>query len=146
MSMVIIVNSAQSNRIETMLNDDFKSNGIKYLLKLKNYVNDMIVDGINESIKNKYYDEIMLLSSVRLTDLFKDIDEVSFCELQQLCNYIKSTLNTKIVTVGHLLSIDYSELIRNESINLDTIEIIVNKLDELKIKKENGKQKTKIHA
>lgn len=146
MTMVIIVNSAQSNRIEMMLKDDFKSNGIGYLFKLKSIVNDMLLDGINDVIKNRYYDEITLVSDVKLTELFSNLDVESFCLLQSLINYIKVTYNAKEVTAGYLLCIDYSELISSGVINLDTIQIITSELDILKEKRENIKQKTKQFA
>ena len=146
MTMVIVVNNAQSNRIETMLTDDFKSNGLTYLFKLKNFINEMLVEGINDAIKERYYNEINLVSDIKLIDLFNDIDEISFCNMQHLVNYIKKKYNLEVVTVGHLLYLDYSELIRDEYISLDILELITSKFEQIKIEREFVKQKTKQFA
>jgi len=142
MTMVIVVNSAQSNRIEMMLTDDFKSNGVGYLLKLNNFVNEMVVKGINDAMKKQFIETITLVSDVKLTDLFDDIDLESFCLIQELINQIKKIYNPEVVTAEYLLYLDYSYLIETGSINLNTIEIIYNKLNQLKLQKEASKQKT----
>lgn len=125
-----------------MLTDDCRSNGVGYLLNLKNIINDMMINNINESIKNQFIEEIALVSDVKISDLFSDIDLECFCLIQELINYIKKIYNPEVVTCEYLLYLDYSYLIENGSINLDTVEIIYNKLNQLKLQKEASKQKT----
>ena len=142
MTMVIIVNSAQSNRIEMMLTDDFKSNGVGYLLKLNNFVNEMVVKGINDAMKKQFIETIALVSDVKITDLFDDLDLESFCLIQELTNQIKKIYNPDVVTCEYLIYLDYGYLIETGCINLDTVELIYNKLNQLKLQKEASKQKT----
>lgn len=144
--MVIIVNSAQSGRIEMMLRDDFRSNGINYIFELKDFVNNLVEQEIDSLIKNKYFDEITFISDVMLSELFIDLKPDEFGMIQSLISYISDSSNNKKVTVGDLLLVNFSELINNGIINLDTLKLITSKLDEIKVQRANIKQKTKCIA
>ena len=143
MTMVIIVNSAQSDRIKMMLTDDLRSNGINYIIQLQDFVNNLVEQEIDSLIKNKYMDEITFLSDVMLSELFIDFEPDNYGLIQILINYISTTFNKEKVTVGDLLLINYSELINNGVISLDTLRLLTSKLDEIKIQRLNVKQKTK---
>lgn len=143
MTMVIIVNSAQSDRIKMMLTDDLRSNGINYIIQLQDFVNNLVEQEIDSLIKNKYMDEITFLSDVMLSELFIDFEPDNYGLIQILINYISTTFNKEKVTVGDLLLINYSELINNGVISLDTLRLLTSKLDEIKIQRLNIKQKTK---